>query len=1704
MNRRNVALSSFKPVRAGRGRDGHGRTSRPARPLHFCEALEARQLLAISTFGIPTWAAQGPAPTTGGQVTLPGGDPVSGAIEAIAPHPTDPSTIYVGAVNGGVWRTTNGGADWTPLTDQLASLSVADIAFSPLDATAQTLFFGVGNYSSGFSLGGALTGLFRTTDGGASWAPKGLAGERIREVIPTSIGTSLADQVVLVASRTNGLFRSTNGGDTFVQVSGTSGATDGLDNDADGTTDEAGELNLPNAALSHLAADPGNANRFYAAVAGTGVFRSDNGGANWVQVNNGLTGVAPTTRIELSVSAAAGNPVYAGLIVPGVPNGNVLSNVFRSADQGGNWAAIGAAPAIHPGRQAGTHFAILAHRTDPNQVYVAGDRAAGAPFVANIVVGDAGSNSWNTIVQGGAFAGTAPHADARDMVYDSAGNILHSNDGGMTALVDPDGIRLWVSLNGNLQPAELYSVALDTVSNTIFGGTQDTGATEQSGANSPTWDEIDSQNGDGGTVDVVNVGTISQHFTMGNNLTDFVRRTFVGGAFFTEDSLGLSGLVGADTTVTGLNVNPYVINAVDPLRLALGNTNLYESSDQGENVTQLGVGGATGVSAIAYGGRLNGANNAEVIYAGVGGNLFLRSAAGPNLTQLTNYLGGSPVDIAVHPEDWRRVYVTDGTSVWASTDAGQNWTNITGPTTFSGRLQSVSVVSLTGTPGDEVVLVGGLQGVFRNRNPADGVNSRWSEYGAGLPNAVVQDQRYYGGASDRLITGTFGRGAWSVDSVSTTVNVPGVVQIDGDTDFPGQDDVIRLVVDPKNPALLNIYLNSALPTAVVQLSTVEQINVNGLGGHDTLVVDSSNGLVGIPLGIRYDGGAGTNDLLRLEQNGGTQRTSDAYSVGPDVGQGTSVISGGGVTQSVFFDNLEPVVDLVPAATLAVNATPENNAINYTIGSAATLGLVTVDNYESIEFTAKAAVTINAGVGNDVVNLNNSATPTGLTLLTVNAAEGDDVVTTLSTVAAPLSLSGGAGNDTLNASGATAASTLDGGDGRDVLVGGAGGDTLTGGSGEDLLDARGGVNTVNGGTEADTVLVSGTSGADTIGVTHTGVTLTVTGGLSAGTNTIAAVEAVRVEAGSGSDGVTLTPSSGLAYTVLGGDPVGATGDVLTVVSGTAVTYTPGPESDSGSLNTATAAISFDEIEAISISGAPAVISGTNGPDAITVIARDASTHAGANGVQDFTVSINASPSLLFLNTATLAINSLGGSDEVVLRTPAPNNENWNVTVTVDGGPPASAAPDGDRLIVETPGTGAEAVSWTPTAPDGGSLVIAEAAAGLATNVTVTGVETLAYNGQGDNDALTVNGTAGDDAFTHTPGAANDAGSLGVVGLLGVAYSNLGSLASLTADGGGGTDALTYDGTAGNDTFTVDSAAGAGTVRLNARLLLSTPSVEVLTAQGLAGDDAFTLVPALSLSPYARINFRGGGQASAAGDRANVVGTAGNDTIAMSGSALSQAGKTVDAAGVEDLRLDALGGVNDVVYNGVLGTSEAVNIQGSQTANAGRVVVPGLAALSFSNVQFLEVNGNNGSGTDTDTLTFDGTNVADVVAINTEAAGTNAAPVLKLLNSAGTAALLTLRNYSAFNTLNVRTFDGADDVRVYTGPARGRNISVDGGIPLGKNKLTDLLTIYYTPNRPRIVQSAATQNPDSGLVNLDYGTSLTLVQYASMELVVIKRL
>jgi Ca2+-binding RTX toxin-like protein len=177
--------------------------------------------------------------------------------------------------------------------------------------------------------------------------------------------------------------------------------------------------------------------------------------------------------------------------------------------------------------------------------------------------------------------------------------------------------------------------------------------------------------------------------------------------------------------------------------------------------------------------------------------------------------------------------------------------------------------------------------------------------------------------------------------------------------------------------------------------TVDQrIDVNGFAGNDTLVVDSTNGLITVPQGIRYDGDSGF-DSLNLTQTGGSQ-TSETVHLGAAPGDGRDTIVGPGGTQLVQFESLEPLSTNVVAANFSIAAVAglasllqDDNQINYgpaVINPAATWGRLTVDDFEPIEFTNKSNLIVDAGAGSDLISLNNLNIPTALTTITINGGD----------------------------------------------------------------------------------------------------------------------------------------------------------------------------------------------------------------------------------------------------------------------------------------------------------------------------------------------------------------------------------------------------------------------------------------------------------------------------------------------------------------------------------------------------------------------------------------------------------------------------------------------------------------------------------------------------------------------------------------------
>ena len=164
------------------------------------EPLEHRILLVTTLNGVPDWVSQGPAPIQQAGTQIPPFSPATGAIQSLAVHPGNPDIMYVGSVNGGVWRTTNAttGALWLPLTDQFPSLSIGSVALSPLadtlpmDHRNDVVYAATGAFSAFANVGGRGGLVMKTVNGGDRWelmpaAP--FAGMNVTDIVPTRIGT---------------------------------------------------------------------------------------------------------------------------------------------------------------------------------------------------------------------------------------------------------------------------------------------------------------------------------------------------------------------------------------------------------------------------------------------------------------------------------------------------------------------------------------------------------------------------------------------------------------------------------------------------------------------------------------------------------------------------------------------------------------------------------------------------------------------------------------------------------------------------------------------------------------------------------------------------------------------------------------------------------------------------------------------------------------------------------------------------------------------------------------------------------------------------------------------------------------------------------------------------------------------------------------------------------------------------------------------------------------------------------------------------------------------------------------------------------------------------------------------------------------------------------------------------------------------------
>ena len=957
------------------------------------EDLEARDVPSITVGGpapilgpAPAWQAAGPVGMLNSRANILPAGPTNlsaGAVEVVAVDPFNPTRVAVGAVNGGIWVTndyTNSNPTWTTNTDALPSLAISSLAYSPV--LKDVLYAGSGSYTNGNpsliafaagigaaspGAGGAAGFVYKSTDGGQTWATVGgntLTGLRVGNIVPTALNngqTIFAASSDVKSNTTGGIYRSNDGGTTWVRQSGANG--------------------LPNLGVTSLIQDPTNPNRLYAAVTNVGapvtntqagiyMLDASNGNTTWTNVTFNIPRsiLNGASRMVLSMSPAGVRPLYVTMDQDFGGFGTIAA-VYRAVVYPSGplptptpvnvWTAIGPnglPPDVAPGFQVQTNLAIVADPTSDRLVYVSGDRINGGGIQAIVARGDAILNTWTAVTstQGGLnptptpgttqplistpAPTTAPHPDARYMVFAGGNTVLEANDGGLFLLGNPRGsggaAPSWTSINGNLMTTETYATAFDNrntadpADDVFLSAAQDNGESE--GLAGQPWPEV---NGGDGVLVLADAPGGYRYYSS-QSLGTFVRRNpngqlvnppaTINGTPFT--------LVGSAGFLPAVNLGQVYRNS-----LLFGNglggvpgPFLFVSYDRGDTFDSVGgvaagapafvpgitpVNPATGqlvnVITLAYG-------TTQTPYAAYvatdDGNVYrtfdvAAIANGRSTMVKTNFAtvaaGQVAQGIVMDPNNPLIAYVVTNTGVFRTLD-GLNFTNITGNILSLAQkggtitLQSIALFDNNTTDSsDDAVLVGGYGGVFELSNQA--LPTGWTKFGTGLPNVVVSSLQY-DRLADTLVAGTYGRGIWYVPNASNTL-LPGLSVIARGDLSSNAMAVYPDLTDPKF-----FFVTDGLGNVSRFDSTLYRaVFFRGLAGDDTIRVGSPDDTVPgrtdlLRVSVIADGGSNAGDNLIVDNSGdptGRQVTISGNTVGG--GKGDSFTSRFAAVQFTGFD-----------------------------------------------------------------------------------------------------------------------------------------------------------------------------------------------------------------------------------------------------------------------------------------------------------------------------------------------------------------------------------------------------------------------------------------------------------------------------------------------------------------------------------------------------------------------------------------------------------------------------------------------------------------------------------------------------------------------------------------------------------------------------------------------------------------------------------
>lgn len=702
-----------------------------------------------TTLGSITWTERGPTA-------------VGGRTRALIFDANDAThkTVFAGSVGGGLWKCTDitqSSPVWTPVNDQFSNLAITTIAQDPTNA--QILYFGTGE---GFYNVDAIrgNGIWKSTNGGTTWTQLSATASNndfayVQKIIVTSTGDVYAACRGLF-SNTGGLQKSTNGGTSWTRVIG-SGSTDM--NAAD----------IEEAANGDLYASVGifSTGKIYKSPSGATVGNS----GTWTNITPSGT----FQRIELACAPSNSSEVYA--ICQG--SGYEVSHIYSSSNGGTSWTNRTVPTIYDQGSNSsytrGQAWYDLIAAVDPSTattLYIGGvdmlkstDQGATWTQITNWSLYN---NPGNPLSPFPWAAAQNVHADIHQLVFKPGTNttMLLGCDGGIyysTNLTVGAGLPSWDAKNTSYDVTQYYTCATHpTNANFFLGGAQDNGSHKFTTSGLNTGVQVNG--GDGAFCFISSVNGNNQITAYTNN---YYSVSTDGGSTFND-------LNGSDGS--GKFINPADLDATNSILYASAGANTlarYSSVFGAATRTDLtvSIGGAE-VSAVKVS-----PNTPTTVYIGTDAGKVYRvtnANGSPTVTSLTSTALGSGGNIS-SIDIVKRATNTDDSILVAVSNYGVNSVYYTSNGTVSSptwvniddnnTLQDIPVRWAIFSPvNSQFIFLGTEIGVFATGN-VNGASTVWTQINnSSLPQVRVDMLKV--NSNNELLAATHGRGMWTSVSIA--------------------------------------------------------------------------------------------------------------------------------------------------------------------------------------------------------------------------------------------------------------------------------------------------------------------------------------------------------------------------------------------------------------------------------------------------------------------------------------------------------------------------------------------------------------------------------------------------------------------------------------------------------------------------------------------------------------------------------------------------------------------------------------------------------------------------------------------------------------------------------------------------------------------------------------------------------------------------